>query len=91
MKLRQLVDERYTVSSLLGLSRTSTDKAGESIKLLSSSGICSNVYENVLSENMWMKESSTNASTNTELSPEYSNKRVRRSGKYTPQERERIR
>lgn len=88
MKLRQLVDERYTASSLLGLSNKFI-LAKDEQSLVPSSSICHNFFEEVLKENSWLRDSTgqlilNDTSTNT-------TKRVRRSGKYSPQERDNIR
>ena len=84
IRLRQIVDDRYTASVLLGLSQTFQDSAGENHNILSSVNICRNAYAIALAENNWFGES---ASAGTPTVP----KRIRRRGKYTPQERERIR
>jgi hypothetical protein len=88
MKLRQLVDERYTASSLLGLSNKFLISKDDK-QLVPSTSICHNYFEEVLKENSWLRDSSgqlilNDTSANTA-------KRVRRSGKYSPQERDNIR
>jgi hypothetical protein len=83
-RLRQVVDDRYTASVLLGLSQTFQDSAGENHNILSSSNICQNAYATALAENNWFGD---NTIAGTPTAP----KRIRRRGKYTPQERERIR
>ena len=75
-RLRQLVDERYTADLLVGMSLGGEDKK---IPLQSSAMLCG---------------PSTTTSTTQEQVPEENGsvqKRVRRRGKYTPQEREKIR
>lgn len=87
-RLRQLVDERYTACSLLGLSRnviTSNETA-----VLPSSSICKDFLSDIKSDkNFQILDQNVLALENTTCSP--SNKRIRRSGKYSPQERELIR
>lgn len=87
VKLRQIIDERYTASSLLGLSQAIGGNGTSSIKLLPSSVLCNDYYSKVLAENSWL--SGENGPGKDE--PSVVSKRVRRSGKYSPQERERIR
>lgn len=82
IKLRQLIDERYTASSLLGLSQLGDSSRESLIPMLPSSSICRNYYADTLLENTWPKDDQASASTP---------KRVRRSGKYSQQERDRIR
>jgi hypothetical protein len=77
-----MVDERYTASVLLGLSQTYQDSSGEKIALKSSVMICNNAYASALAENNWFGDNSTSPTVP---------KRIRRRGKYSPQERERIR
>jgi hypothetical protein len=92
-KLRQLIDDRYTASGLLGLSNTVIDKSGDQVALVPSSQICNNYYHQVLAENNWLREGSVMMGlpfVNMPM-PVQTEKRVRRSGKYTPQEREHIR
>lgn len=92
MRLRQIIDERYTASSLLGLSRTPQNAGGRrspdnKLQIEPSSSICGNYYETVINENSWLKDS--NGVPYNQNIP--TTKRVRRSGKYTPEEREVIR
>jgi len=78
--LRQMIDERFTACALLGLSQQ-TNQDGESIPIMSSATICkksTNHNGSDVAENM----NSENASPI---------RRARRRGKYSPQERERIR
>ena len=78
--LRQMIDERFTACALLGLSQQ-TNQDGESIPIMSSVTICkksTNHNGNDAADNM----NSENASPI---------RRARRRGKYSPQERERIR
>ena len=83
-KLRQIIDDRFTACALLGLSQQ-TNQAGENIPILSSATICKKTdFENIDSS-----ESFNIEDTSPTKSP--TNKRVRRRGKYSPQERERIR
>mmetsp|Transcript_25359 Transcript_25359/g.27712 ORF Transcript_25359/g.27712 Transcript_25359/m.27712 type:complete len:459 (-) Transcript_25359:542-1918(-) len=89
-KLRQMIDERYTASSLLGLSQspnTKRENDQNKVALVPSSTICNNFYENIITENNWIKD--TNG--NPYFQPVQTAKRVRRSGKLNPQEREKIR
>lgn len=88
MRLRQLIDEQYTASSLLGLSqspRVTSEPTGP--HLLPSSSICNNYYEKVLAENSWIKDANGVPYVQIQAAA----KRVRRSGKLNPQEREKIR
>lgn len=88
-----MIDERYTASGLLGLREAITDKSGDKVPILPSSQVCDNYYHQVLSENSWLREGHSLVGlpfVNLPL-PVHPEKRVRRSGKYTPQERERIR
>jgi hypothetical protein len=95
--MRQLIDERFTASSLLGLSRSSVDdeddrttinsSGAESPTLLPSSSVCGNYYEKIIAENHWLKDANGNPFTHLQVQP----KRVRRSGKFTKEERELIR
>lgn len=78
-----MVDERYTASSLLGLSQCGNECESQ-ITLKPSSMLCDNYYEQVMSENSWMNEGASDSGS-------IPTKRVRRSGKYSPQEREKIR
>lgn len=98
-RLRQLVDERYTASSLLNLSNVNSTCSNsntngentvhnEGTQILPSSQICNNSYLQILRENSWLRDG---ASSNIPIFPTTPEKRVRRSGKYTPQERDRIR
>ena len=77
-----MVDERYISSSLLGLGQLSLEKAGDVITLQLSTSICNDYYSTIFSEKP------SNGDVNV-----HSSKigRVRRSGKYTPQEREKTR
>ena len=78
--LRQMIDERFTACALLGLSQQ-TNQDGESIPIMSSATICkksTNHNGDDVADNM----NSENASPI---------RRARRRGKYSPQERERIR
>lgn len=90
-----MIDERYTASGLLGLNSDvkDRDKAGDQVPVLPSSQICSNYYHQVLSEHAWLREGSSMVGlpfVQLPIPPQHE-KRVRRSGKYTPQERDRIR
>lgn len=80
--LRQMIDEQYTATSLLGLSHGSNNR---DVKLMPSALVCGNRYEAVLSEHNWL------AGDGSIPGKDSAQKRVRRSGKYSPQERERIR
>lgn len=84
-----MIDERYTASSLLGLSQSPSSKleSEQKVQLLPSTSICNNYYESIISENNWIKD--TNG--NPYFQPAQATKRVRRSGKLNPQEREKIR
>ena len=83
LRLRQMVDERYTASVLLGMScQTYQDLSGEPIALKSSHMICNNAYATAMADNNWFGENGSSPS---------GQKRIRRRGKYSPQERERIR
>jgi hypothetical protein len=85
-----MIDERYTASSLLGLSQspnTKRENDQNKVALVPSSTICNNFYENIITENNWIKD--TNG--NPYFQPVQTAKRVRRSGKLNPQEREKIR
>ena len=76
LRLRQLVDERYTADLLVGMSSGGEEKQ---VPLQSSAMLCG---------------PSVTTSTSQEQVPDDSvsvQKRVRRRGKYTPQEREKIR
>jgi hypothetical protein len=77
------VDERHTASVLLGLSKIFQDSSGENHDIMSSSTICDNAYAIALADDILFKNAPTG--TPTAL------KRIRRRGKYTPQEREKIR
>lgn len=87
-RLRQLVDERYTACSLLGLSRNEVTSIETAV--LPSSSICKDFLSDIKSDkNFQILDQNVLALENTTASP--SNKRIRRSGKYSPQERELIR
>ena len=88
MMLRQLVDERYTASSLLGLSNCMSILKDEN-QFVPSNSICHNYFEEVLKENSWLRDSSGQLILND--SSTQAIKRVRRSGKYSPQERDHVR
>jgi hypothetical protein len=80
-----MVEERYTASVLLGMSQTTYDEAsGEKITIKAPTSICGNAYAEATAENGWFNEGSGVATSPTQ-------KRVRRRGRYSPQERERIR
>ena len=79
-----MVDERYTAGVLLGMTQVEDDQDGSKVPIKSSANICSNSYVSTLAENKWLGENLG------AISPQVS-KRVRRRGKYTPQERENIR
>lgn len=83
--MRQLVDERYTASALLGLNQAVDDESGGTIILQTSANLCSVPYTEVLADYKWAAEEPQNGELSNSI------KRVRRRGKYTPQERERIR
>jgi len=78
-RLRQIVDERYTASVLLGLSQTFKDSSGENHTVLSAASICENAF--CKADNSFLGEVNTVGG----------DKRKRRRGKCTSQERERIR
>ena len=94
-KLRQLVDERYTASVLLGLSQTVISKTndGVQIEIKSSRHICGDAYGELMANPYW--NSATDASDgNISASNDVGNglKRLsRRRSKCSPQEREKIR
>jgi hypothetical protein len=83
-----MVDERYTASVLLGMTQTIEDSAGERIPIKSSATICQNAYAIAMAENNLFGDNAT--ATAAGSSPQEP-KRVRRRGKYSPQERERLR
>lgn len=83
--LRQVIDERYTASSLLGLRDSLDLQSGELVSIKSSSNISSNVYESFVAENL---NAIPDTSSENNQQP---TKRVRRRGRYDPQERDRIR
>lgn len=85
-RLRQLIDERYTASSLLGLSQALSKRDPDQVQLKPSSSVCENYYAEVMTENNWVRDSN-----GAPLHSSTGVKRVRRSGKYTQQERETIR
>ena len=87
-RLRLMVDERYTASVLLGMTQTIEDSAGERIPIKSSATICQNAYAVAMAENNLFGDHAT--ATAAGSSPQEP-KRVRRRGKYSPQERERLR
>lgn len=98
IKLRQLIDERYTASSLLNLSQSVNDdthhQAGDvAVTLMPSTSICKNFYADVLAENGFLRDGFMGSSPSMNSIPLSAGptKRVRRSGKYSPQERDRIR
>jgi len=84
-QLRQIIDDRFTACALLGLSQQ-TNQAGENIPILSSASICKKPNFDFIdnSDNIHIENASPSTKSPT-------NKRVRRRGKYSPQERERIR
>jgi len=79
--LRQMIDERFTACALLGLSQQ-TNQDGESIPIMSSATICKKSALNHNASDVADNMNSENASPI---------RRARRRGKYSPQERERIR
>lgn len=85
-----MIDETYTASSLLGLAHHHTGgaEAAEAAEALyvPSSTVCKNIYAEV-----FPSESSGRDPLGPECSSPVSSKRVRRSGKYSQQERDRIR
>ena len=85
-RLRLMVDERYTASVLLGMTQTVADAGGERVPIKSSASICQNAYAVAMAENSIFGDTAA-ASTTSPQEP----KRVRRRGKYSPQERERLR
>jgi hypothetical protein len=95
MRLRQIVDERYTASSLLGLSQNYVADPITSA-LLPSTSICGNYYSKIVTENQWLLGDEPSSlvlnaiEINSATCPQQT-KRVRMRGKYTPQEREKIR
>lgn len=104
-KLRQIVDDRYTASVLLGLSQTFQNSMGENHNILSSANVCNamnscpNANANsarrlTVASNLSGSEPDSNVphdNTDENSKQNGTTKRVRRRGKYTPQERERIR
>lgn len=110
-KLRQIVDERYTASVLLGLSQTFQNSLGENLDIQSSANICSgaslsceNHAANAAGRSFQRCPPGTQLGSDSNPQdvdakhvmdsngiPCPTVKRVRRRGKYTPQERERIR
>lgn len=79
-----MVDERYTASALLGLNQT-TAVSGELVQMQTSSCLCdSTACKDAMAEYMWLGDQG-------QMKEGGSQKRVRRRGKYSPQERERIR
>jgi hypothetical protein len=103
--LRQIVDDRYTASVLLGLSQTFQNSMGENHNILSSANVCNAMDScpNTASNNarrltaasplLGREPDSSVPHDNTDENSKQNGitKRVRRRGKYTPQERERIR
>jgi hypothetical protein len=80
-----VVDERYTASALLGL-KQETNVSGEIVQLQPSSSLCNSTScKEALAEYMLLGDQ---GQLKEGSGPQ---KRVRRRGKYTPQERERIR
>ena len=111
-KLRQIVDERYTASVLLGLSQTFQNSLGEDLDIRSSVAICSgaaslcvNPVANSVgrgfqhfppgtqpgSESNPIDDADEKYTMDSNDAQCPTTKRVRRRGKYTPQEREKIR
>ena len=99
-KLRQIVDDRYTASVLLGLSQTFQNSLGENHNILSSANVCRRASDNssvtVSTPGLNCNETNYGGNYVSETAQDTSDpvvvtKRVRRRGKYTPQERERIR
>ena len=78
--LRQMIDERFTACALLGLSQQ-TNQDGESIPILSSATVCKKSSLDFTSSDI--------ADMNVDIASPI--RRARRRGKYSPQERERIR
>lgn len=84
-QLRQIIDDRFTACALLGLSQE-TNQAGEKIPILSSATICKKSNFDIIDSSDSLNIDHLSPSTKSPT-----NKRVRRRGKYSPQERERIR
>jgi len=90
-RLRQMVDERYTASVLLGMSRTIVtqgDGTNEEIEIQSSKSICGNAYADLMANPRWYSGAdgdnmSSSASTDAT--------QKKRRSKYSPQERDKIR
>ena len=101
-KLRQLVDERYTASLLLGLSQTQVS-SGKSIELKPSKTICGHAYLEIVNNPNWFGGDETalptTISTSNHANGDSMNghdnnnndKKNRKRSKFSPQERERIR
>lgn len=81
--LRILHIKNYTSSISLGLCRTFKDSTGENHTVLSSASICENAWCTAVNENLFLAEEVHEVGGGK--------KRTRRRGKYTQQERERIR
>ena len=101
-RLRQLVDERYTASLLLGLSQTQVS-SGKSVELKQSKTICGHAYLDILDNPNWFGSEepalpatiSTLNQGNDDNPNGYDNnnnsKKNKRRIKSSPQERDRIR
>lgn len=87
-RLRTLVDETYIAGSLLGL-RDSFNQDGETVVVKTASSICGNFYELQCASQLLSKEDEKKDCN--EAPTPVPSKRIRRTGRYDPQEREKKR
>mmetsp|Transcript_32868 Transcript_32868/g.47472 ORF Transcript_32868/g.47472 Transcript_32868/m.47472 type:complete len:525 (+) Transcript_32868:120-1694(+) len=88
-RLRVLVDETYIAGSLLGLrdSVPVDDVGGADVPVKTSASICRNFYE-LLCADQLLQDGGVDSVEDVDQAP---SKRIRRTGRYDPQERDKIR
>jgi hypothetical protein len=85
-RLRMLVDETYIAGSLLGLKDSMVENSGK-VPVKTSASICRNFYELQCADQL-LQDGSTDC---LEEAVKVPTKRIRRTGRYDPQERDKIR